>query len=326
MCIDAVDGKVLWDVAVFQPDPAAVRSMQSKNSPASATPIVTEDRLFVHFGHMGTAALDLDGKIIWRQTDLKYSPVHGNGGSPILFGDSLIFNCDGASDPFVVSLDATTGAVKWRTPRNAIVSRTFSFATPLLIEVDNVSQLISPASGMVGAYDPRNGRELWRVRYGEGYSVVPRPVFASGLLFVSSGFDNPVLYAINPSAAQGDVTSSHVAWKSRKAAPLTPSTIAQGDDLYFISDGGIATCADARTGKVHWTHRLDGNFSASPVLAEGRLYFQSEAGIGYVLQAGETFRELAENDLGERSLASYAVTNGAIFIRTDTHLWQIGGH
>ena len=323
LCIDAAEGKILWNVEVFQPDPNSMRAKHAKNSPASPTPIVTADRLFVHFGHMGTAALDLNGKIIWRQDSLKYSPVHGNGCSPVLADNSLIFSCDGGSNPFIVALDAATGQVKWKTPRNQEVSRTFSFCTPLLIDVDGVSELISPASGMVAAYEPASGHELWRVRYGEGYSVVPRPGYANGMLFVSSGFDNPILYAIKPSGAAGDVTDSHVAWTHRKGAPLTPSMILLGNDIFFVSDGGIATCADAKSGKVHWTHRLDGNFSASPILAEGRIYFQSEQGMGFVIDAGESSKSLAENDLGERSLASYAVTDGALFIRTESHLWKI---
>ena len=326
ICFDAADGKILWNTQVFQPDASAVRAKHPKNSPASTTPIVTADRLFVHFGHMGTAALDLDGKIIWRQDSLKYSPVHGNGGSPVLVGDSLIFNCDGGSNPFLVALDATTGQVKWKTPRNQEVHKTFSFCTPLLIDVGGVRELISPASGMVAAYEPASGRELWRVRYGEGYSVVPRPGYADGMLFISSGFDNPVLYAIKPQGASGNVTDSHVAWTHRKGAPLTPSMILSGEDIFFVSDGGIASCCDAKYGKVHWTHRLDGNFSASPVLAEGRIYFQSEHGMGFVIEAGESFKSLAENDLGEPSLASDAVTDGALFIRTDKHLWKIASH
>ncbi len=323
LCIDAAEGKILWNVEVFQPDPGSMRAKHAKNSPASPTPIVTADRLFVHFGHMGTAALDLNGKIIWRQDSLKYSPVHGNGCSPVLADNSLIFSCDGGSNPFIVALDAATGQVKWKTPRNQEVHKTFSFCTPLLIDVDGVSELISPASGMVAAYEPASGHELWRVRYGEGYSVVPRPGYADGMLFVSSGFDNPILYAIKPSGAAGDVTDSHVAWTHRKGAPLTPSMILSGEEIFFVSDGGIATCADAKSGKVHWTHRLDGNFSASPILAEGRIYFQSEQGMGFVIEAGESFKSLAENDFGERSLASYAVTDGALFIRTENHLWKI---
>jgi outer membrane protein assembly factor BamB len=177
--------------------------MHSKNSPASATPVVTADRLYVHFGHMGTAALDLSGKVLWRQTSVTYPPVHGNGGSPVLVGGLLVFNCDGAKDPFVAALDAGSGEVRWKTPRDTPAKSKFSFSTPLVIEVEGRAQLVSAASGFVGGYDPADGRELWRVRYGEGYSVVPRPVYSHGLLFVSSGFDSPVLYAIRPAGRRG---------------------------------------------------------------------------------------------------------------------------
>jgi outer membrane protein assembly factor BamB len=324
LCLNAADGRVLWDTEVFRPDPSNTAMMHRKNSPASGTPIVTGDRLYVHFGHMGTAALDLDGKVVWRQTELTYSPVHGNGGSPILVDGLLVFSSDGQRAPFIAALDAATGAVHWQTPRNTPARKQFSFSTPLAIEVGGVKQIISPGSGIVGAYDLKDGRELWRVGYGEGYSVVPRPVFAHGLLFVSSSFDRPVFYAIKPEGAAGDATATNVAWSQNKAAPHTPSAVVAGDEVYFLSDAGIATCADARTGTVHWSERLGGDCSASPIAAEGRIYFQNETGIGYVVKASTTFELLAKNDLGERSLASYAVADGTLFIRSEAHLWKIG--
>ena len=323
LCLDAADGRVLWDTEVFHPDAASVAAMHQKNSPASPTPIVTADRLYVHFGHMGTAALDLAGKVVWHQNGLAYAPVHGTGGSPILAGDALIFSGDGAKDPFVAALDAVTGAVRWKTPRNTPAKKPFSFSTPLAIEVGGKTQIISPGSGFVGGYDVQDGRELWRVCYGEGYSVIPRPVFAHGLLFVSSSFDAPVLYAIKPDGAAGDASATHVAWSSRKAAPHSASTLVLGDELYFVSDAGIATCADARTGDVRWSERLGGGFSASPFAAEGRVYFQNEAGVGFVVKAGKTYELLATNDLSERTLASPAVADGALFLRSETHLWKI---
>ena len=323
ICLDETTGKHLWDTEVFRPNTSLASQMHGKNSLASPTPIVTADRLYVHFGHMGTAALDLSGKTIWQQTGLKYEPVHGAGGSPALIGDLLVVDCDGAHDPFIAALDATTGAIKWRTPRDTTARKTFSFSTPLPIDVDGQTQIISPASGFVGSYDSADGHELWRVRYGEGYSVVPRPVFAHGMVFVSSAFDFPVIYAIRVGGARGDATDSHVVWTRAKGGPNTPSLLVSGDELYSLSDGGIASCLDVKTGKVHWTHRLNGTFSASPILAEGRIYFQSEGGLGIVVKAGKTFEPLAENDLGERSLASPAVVDGALFIRTERHLWKI---
>jgi outer membrane protein assembly factor BamB len=324
LCLAAADGRILWDVEVFQADPGGAREMHQKNSQASPTPLVRDGVLYVHFGHMGTAALDLTGKIRWRQTALTYAPLHGNGGSPALVGDLLVINCDGSSDPFVAGLDARTGEVRWKTPRQTPARNKFSFSTPLAIEVDGATQIISAGSGFVAGYDPKDGREIWRVLYGAGFSVVPRPVFAHGLIFVSSSFMRPVVYAIKPQGAKGDVTATHVAWSHAKSAPNTPSLLVAGDELYFVSDGGVATCVDARTGTVHWSERLGGDFSASPVCAEGRVYFQNEEGVGSVVKAGKTFELLAKNDLGERTLASPAISDGAIFLRSKSHLWRIG--
>jgi len=324
LCVNADDGRMQWNVEVLRPDPDATRAMHKKNSLASPTAIVRDGRIYVHFGHMGTAALDLSGKLLWQQTSLKYSPMHGNGGSPALVGDALVFGCDGEEEPFVVALDVMTGKVRWKTPRLTTAKNRFSFSTPLAIEVDGAPQVISPGSGFVGGYDPKDGREIWRVLYGEGYSVITRPVFAHGLLFVTSSYNRSGLYAIKPAGARGDVTGTHIVWKHDKSVPNTPSPLAVGDELYFVSDSGIATCLDARTGNLHWSERLGGGFSASPVLAEGRLYFQNEEGVATVLKAGKTFELLAKNDLGERTLASPAVADNTLFLRSKSHLWRIG--
>ena len=153
--------------------------------------------------------------------------------------------------------------------------------------------------------------------------MVPRPVFAKGLLFLASGYDRAMLYAINPQGAQGDATDTNVAWTAEKGAPLTPSVVVVGDEIYFVSDNGVATCADAKTGKVYWTKRLGGNYSASPVAAEGRIYFLSEEGATTVVRAAKEFDALAKNELGERALASPAVDEGAICLRTEGALWRI---
>jgi outer membrane protein assembly factor BamB len=323
LCLDAKDGHTLWDTEIFQPDAAVAAAMHRKNSLASPTPIVTTDRLYVHFGHMGTAALDLAGKIVWKQTSLGYPPVHGTGGSPALVGDELVFSCDGASDPFVAALDAATGKVRWKTPRNTAAKKPFSFCTPQPITIGGATQVILPGSGFVGAYDPRDGREIWRVNYGEGYSVVPRPVFAHGLLYVSSSFDKPVLLAIRPGGAKDDATESNVAWTYNKGVPHSASMLVLGDELYFVSDAGIASCADAKTGEIHWSERLGGGFSASPFAAEGRVYFQNETGSTFVLKAGKTYELLAKNDIGEPTLATCAVTDGALFLRSEKFLRKI---
>ena len=324
VCVNATNGRVEWNVEVIRPDRRAAEQVHTKNSLASPTPVIEGDRIYVHFGHMGTAALDLQGNVLWRQQEVTYRPMHGNGGSPALVNDLVVFNCDAANDPFVVALDKNTGKVRWRRPRNTAAGQTFSFSTPLVIDVGGQQQIISAGSGFVGAYDPQNGREIWRVGYDEGYSVVPRPVFAHGLLFVATGYNRPRLLAIDPDGARGDATRDHVVWTHDRRVPLTPSVLVAGNELYFISDDGVASCLDARTGRVHWTERLPGGYSASPVFADGRVYFLNEEGVAYVVQADTEFELLAANDVKQRSLATPAVADGAFYLRTDPDLWRIG--
>jgi outer membrane protein assembly factor BamB len=322
LCFDAASGRLLWNTEVFTPAETSPQNVHQKNSPASPTAIVEGSRIYVHFGHDGTACLDRTGRILWRNNQLKYDPVHGNGGSPLLAGDRLVYNADGGAAPYVAALDKHTGELVWKTPRNIEVRQTFSFSTPLLIRVDGREQIVSPGSGAVTAHDPATGRELWRVRYGSGYSVVPRPVFTHGLVFVATGYGRADLLAIRVDGS-GDVTDTHVAWRTTRGAPLTPSVLALGDELYAVSDMGVASCWDARTGELHWQERLEGNYSASPLAAGGRIYFQNETGTGTVIQAGRTFKQLALNKLEERTLASYAVAGNSLFIRTENNLYRI---
>jgi outer membrane protein assembly factor BamB len=321
LCLDAKTGKVLWDAEAIRQPGGKVPRVHGKNSNASPTPLVDGKRLYVHFGHLGTACLDLDGKVVWRNTSLSYSPVHGNGGSPILVDDLLVFSIDGADKQCLVALERATGKVKWKTDRQSEAAKKFSFSTPLLIEVKGQRQIISPASDMVAAYDPKTGEEIWRIRY-RGYSVIPRPVYGHGLLFLSTSYDAPTLLAVRADG-KGDVTDSHVAWKMRRGAPHTPSPLLNGNELYVVSDSGIASCLDAKTGKVHWSQRLGGAFSASPLLADGKVYFQNEEGTAFVVKADTRYTLLAKNPMGERTLASYAVADGVIFLRTAEHLYRI---
>jgi outer membrane protein assembly factor BamB len=319
LCLDTHTGKTLWSTEVFS-SPAT--GAHSKNSHASPTAVTDGDKIYVHFGHYGTAALNLNGKVVWQNASLKYPSVHGNGGSPILVGNALIFSCDGSSNPFVVALNKATGEVLWRTPRSNDAKKKFSFSTPLAIVVNGKTQVVSTTSGAAIAYDPENGKEIWQVRYPEGYSIVPRPVFGHGMVYISSAFERPIVYAIRPEG-RGDVTDTHVAWTIDKGGPKTPSPLLVGDELYFVSDAGIMTCADAKTGTVHWQERIGGNYSASPVYADGKIYAQNEEGVGTVLKAGKNFEVLAKNDLKERTLASYAIDDGVIYIRTEKHLCRI---
>jgi outer membrane protein assembly factor BamB len=321
LCLDARTGKVVWDREVFHQSGAASPHIHPRNSHASPTPVADGGRLYVHFGHQGTACLDLTGTVLWRNT-IHYAPWHGNGGSPVLAGGGLVFNCDGDDRQTVAALDRNTGKVLWLADRHSADDYKFSFGTPLLIATGGRQQLISPGSNTVGAYDPRSGREIWHVRY-DGYSVVPRPVYGHGLVFVCTGYSTVTLLAIDPSGS-GDVTRTHVVWKLRKSCvPHVSSPLLVDDELYLVSDTGVVSCLDSRTGKVHWQERVGGRHSASPLYAGGKVYLQDEDGVGIVLQAGKQFKVLARNALGERALASYAAADGALFIRSERHLYRI---
>ena len=323
LCIDSETGKTIWDKEVFREDASFSPGIHSKNSHASASAVIDGDRVYFHFGHLGTACFDLEGNKKWENRSFKYTPIHGNGGSPVVVGDILFFSCDGGSDPFVVALDKMTGELKWKQVRETPATRKFSFSTPGLIEVNGKTQIISPGSGAVIAYDPADGHELWRARYGQGYSVVPLPVFGHGMTYIGTGFDQAKVIAVRYNGT-GDVTDTHIAWTVSKGAPHTPSLLLDGGELYMVSDAGVAACVDAESGAAVWSERLGGGYSASPVLVEKRLYFINEEGLATVIKAGRTFEVVAKNDLAEKTLASPAVDDGTLFIRTASHLWRIG--
>jgi outer membrane protein assembly factor BamB len=321
--LDAATGEILWNVEVFVKAIGSGETINAKNSFASPTPITDGKFVFVHFGPDGTACLDRDGKRVWANDRLRYNSVHGAGGSPVFAGSRLVFHGDGAEDPFVVALDRDSGAVAWRTSRLPMASPRWSFATPLEIEVQGARQLVCPAAQMVCSYDPATGRELWRVRYPNKWSIVPRPVFSHGLVFVCTGYDGPAeLLAIRPTGS-GDVTDSHVVWRTGSHVPHTPSPLVVGNEIFLVSDSGIASCRDVETGELCWRERVPGNYSASPVHAAGCIYMASERGVCTVIAASREYRQLGSSDLGEPILASLAVADGAIFVRTESSLYRI---
>lgn len=328
LAFDRTSGQQLHDVVVFElEDPGPIHS---KNSHASPTPILEGDRVYVHFGAHGTACLNTSGELIWTNRELTHNHRHGPGGSPVLFQDLLIFNCDGSDVQFVVALDKSTGKVRWKTDRHHISEdrRTgksnvpMAYSTPLLAEIDGRLQLLSCGSDSLVSYNPADGSENWWFRY-DGYSNVPRPVLANGLVFISSGYDRPEFFAVRTAAARDDVTETHLAWNLKKAAPLNPSPIVVGSEIYLVSDNGIATCLDAATGTQHWQERLGGNFSASPTFADGLLWFLDENGRTTILKPGTTFEQVAVNTLEGRTLATPAFVDKSIYLRTDTHLYCI---
>lgn len=293
-----------------------------KNGHASPTPIYQQGRLYCHFGHYGTVCVDSqNGAVIWKQEALGYDPRHGNGGSPIIVADKLIYSCDGQKNPCVVALDKVTGDVIWRTDRS--ISTSIAFSTPTLIEVEGKEQLISAAGKAVFAYDPHSGKELWHCRYGNK-SVVPKPLYAHGLVYVCTGFNTASLLAIDPRGT-GDVTDTHVRWKFGKRIPKESTPIIVGEHLFANDDKGILSCFHARTGNLLWFKRIDGSggYSASPVYASGHLFFHNAGGVTTVIKPASRFEKVSENHLGQSGLASFAVTSDGFVIRTDEGLIRL---
>lgn len=321
MALDANDGSTLWDQEVIFID--QVPAIHAKNSHASPTPLVHDGRVYVHFGPYGMACLTADeGKIEWLNRELVYNPVHGNGGSPMLHEGKLVVVCDGSSDPFVAAVDAATGEVAWKTLRSVPARISHSFVTPMIAVVEGKAQVLAPGPEHFAAYDLHTGEELWKV-VAPGWSVVPQPTLAHGLVIYNHDYDNPELIAARLGGS-GDVTETHVVWRLKRGAPSTPTPVLVGDELYFVSDDGIASCVDARSGEVHWMERLGGNFSASPIFVNGNLLLLDEDGKATWLKASTTYEVLGTNEVPGRTLATPTITGGAMYLRTNESLYKIG--
>lgn len=314
--VDRNTGAIVQNIEIFHlKSPGQINS---KNSQASPTPVLEGDRVYLHFGAHGTACLTQSGEIVWK-TRLEYdNGQHGSGGSPVIYDNLLIVSCDGQDIQYVVALDKLTGKVKWKKLREGYQA----YTTPLIVRLPTGDQVISSGAFRAIAYEPRTGKELWQVKYGEGFSNVPRPVSGNGLIFICTGFQQPSLLAVRLDG-HGDVTKSHIAWTLKRGVPLTPSPLLVGEELYLISDNGIASCVDAQTGNPYWQVRLGGNHSASPLYADGRIYFLSEEGESVVIAPGKEFKVLATNQLDGQTLASMAVSSGSIFVRSQTHLYRL---
>ena len=324
LCLDAADGKIVWDTEVFTQEGAkAPDTIHRKNGHASPTPVVADGKVYVHFGHQGTACLTLEGKKVWENRALFYQPLHGNGASPILVNGKLIFSCDGSQEQYIAALKAGNGALAWKFTRPTEAKRKFAFATSSVFMVNGKPQVVSPGADMVNALDPDSGKEIWRATY-EGYSIVPKPVMGDGLVYISSAFDTPEVLGIDPTGS-GDVTASHVKWVETKFAPKTPSMIFDNGLLYMVTDSGLVACREAKTGALVWeSERVLRDCSASPILCGGRLYVLDEFGKCAIFAAGREHKHLGTNELaGEKTLASMAVDDGTIYLRGESALYCI---
>ena len=328
LCCDLETGTLLRDVEVFQNE--TVPPKHQRNSHASPTPIVDADRIYVHFGAMGTACLSTkDGRKLWENRELKVDHQNGPGGSPTLVKDKLLIACDGIDAQYEVALDKMTGKVLWKTGRSAIPKLAQrppdmrkAYPTPVVLPVDGRLQSLSAAAERLYAYDPETGKELWFVDY-PGFSNVPLPVTDGRMAFVSTGFMKPEIWGIRLGGAQGDAAASHVVWKQRAGAPDQATPVVMGSRLYMVSSAAVVSCLDVADGRIVWKERIGGDFAASPLAAEGRIYFFDAGGKTTVLAPGDTFQKLAENTLADGCMASPAVVGKALIVRTKKSLYRI---
>ena len=340
ICLDRLTGAVMWDTLVTEIVPLR---KESKNSYATPTPATDGTRVYVVFGDGTMAAVDFSGRVAWRNQDVRFYSRHGLGASPILHDGRVIMAFDGSNRvekagdwpnnteeeqlgwriPWdraqVVALDTGTGRRVWVGGRGK--SR-IAHVTPNIVVHEGKAQLVSPAGDAIQGFDPGTGERLWTV-YSQGEGVTPSFAFGNGLIFTSSGFEKTTLRTVRL-GGRGDVTDSHIAWEQRKGTPTQPSLLFVRGRLYSVTDGGIVHCFDPGSGEIVYAERIGGNHSASPVYADGRIYFLSETGETAVIAEGPEFRILSRNTVEERCQASMAVSQGNIFIRSDKHLFCIG--
>jgi outer membrane protein assembly factor BamB len=313
------NGRQLWEAIAPDRSP---ESVHSKNSHASATATTDGSKVFAFFGSKGVLAVDMEGRQVWHRSLGRFDNYHGTAGSPLLYKDRLILFQDHGTGSFITALDAQTGQPLWRTNRRGSVG----WSTPIAIHAFDHDEIIVSSQSRVHSYDPATGRELWSCG-GNLFEVVPTPVVGHGLVFCSSGRAGPTL-AIKP-GGKGDVTNTHVAWQSPRGSPFVPSPLLYGDYLYIVNDmASIATAFEATTGKLMWQGRLGvatrEGFSASPVGADGKVFFTNDEGDTFVLKAGPTFELLHVNKLNATVLASPALVDQKWYFRTDRELMAIG--
>lgn len=334
VCVDKETGKIIHDKVLFRV--ATPQFCHKFNSYASPTPVVEEGRVYVTFGSPGTACLDTKtGSVLWERKDFVCNHYRGAGSSPVVWNDLLFLNFDGSDFQYMAALDKKTGKTVWKIDRSidfkdiqpdgkpeAEGDWRKAFSTPHVLEIDGKSILVSSGAKAHYAYEPRTGKEIWRVEERESHSAATRPVFGHGLAYFATGFGKGGVLAVKLGGS-GLLDESSIAWRMKKAVPNKPSLTLNGNLIFAVNDGGIASCLDAKTGEVRWTERIGGNYSSSPILAEGRLYACNEEGKVVVFSASEKFEKLAENKLDDGFMASPAVSGSSLFLRTKSALYRI---
>jgi outer membrane protein assembly factor BamB len=327
ICVDKNTGKIIHDIHLWDNEKVYPLG-NALNGYASCTPAIEAGRVYIHFGSYGTACLDTkSGKVLWQRRDLPCEHFRGPGSSPIIFENLLIFHMDGFDFHYVVALNKQTGETVWKTDRNIEYGTDNGdlmkgFYTPRVVQAAGKLQLISPSSMACMSYDPRTGREFWRIRY-KSHSGAAMPLFGHGLVYINTGFGAADLMAVRPDG-EGDVTGTHVVWVAKKSIGSKPSQVLVGDLIFNVDDNpGVASCIDAKTGEELWSKRLTGEFSASPLYADGKIYYCGQDGITTVVKADREYVELAKNQLDDGFMATPAVTGKAIILRTRSALYRV---
>ena len=323
VCLDLATGETIIDRELTTvTDPSPVHPMNSFASPTCA---VSGGRVVAHFGRYGTWCLDAaTGQTLWtRAIDIDDSV--GPGSSPVVHEGVVLIVSDGVDRQFVSGLSLADGSVLWQTPRPPMGDRNGEFkkaySTPLLIEVGGATQAVIPGSVWCCAYGPADGRELWRVRHGDGYSVTPMATYAAGLVAFATGYGETEILAVDPTG-RGDVTATHVRWRQSKGAPAKPSLVSDGTLLYVAADDGVLTALRAADGSVVYRKRLGGQFSASPLLSGGRVFVGNHDGELFVFRTGETYEEVARVDFGEQIMASPVAVGDDLLVRTKAAVYR----
>ena len=327
ICLDKDNGKLIHNIKIISTDDAGPR--HRLNGYASPTPVIDQKHVFVHFGPRGTACLNKKGEVIWKNTDFNYNVIQGGASSPVLHNDLLFLTCDGIDFQFLVALEKQTGKVKWKQERSHLEAAAkkqaiakMSYSTPLIQSVGGITQLVCSGADHVASYNINDGKEIWWMPY-NGFSIVGRPSYGNNLFYVVGSIrqDHFCIYTVRPGS--GKLREDQIVWQYSKGVPHVSSPILVDTEIYFVHDGGVASCLNALTGELIWNERLGGNYDASPIEIQNRLYFLNREGKATVLSTGKKFKKLATNQLKGTFKASPAVADGALFLRNDTHLFRI---